>query len=76
MLAAIAVGAGSGAVIDLRTRRVPNPLTATLAAAGIASAACGISGLSVAASFGGFVLGLALMLNAEIRARLLAIYDA
>jgi prepilin peptidase CpaA len=66
VLAAIAIGAGSGAVIDLRTRRVPNPLTVTLAAAGIAGAACGISGLTVAASIAGFILGLALMLPGHI----------
>jgi prepilin signal peptidase PulO-like enzyme (type II secretory pathway) len=55
VLAVLILGVGAGAFIDLRTRRVPNALTMTLASIGIACAAGGISGLSVAAA----VLGLA-----------------
>ena len=48
--------------MDIRTRRIPNELTATIAGIGVALAATGISGLSVWASMGGFALGLALMM--------------
>jgi prepilin peptidase CpaA len=66
VLAVVAAGVGSGAVIDLRTRRVPNTLTLTLAASGLACAAFGISDLSIAGSLVGFALGLALMLPGHL----------
>ena len=66
MLATVVAGAGTGAAIDLRTRRVPNPLTVLLAAIGVAFAAFGISGLTVGASLAGFALGLALMLPGHL----------
>lgn len=49
-------------VIDLRTRRIPNALTAGMTGVGIALAATGVSGLTAGAAFLGFALGLALML--------------
>lgn len=66
VLATLAAGVGGGALIDLRTRRIPNPLTVTLAATGIACAATGVSGLSVGASLAGFALGLLLMLPGHL----------
>jgi prepilin peptidase CpaA len=60
------VGTALGAAIDLRTRRVPNPLTLGLAAAGVLLAGCGVSGLTVWASLGGLALGLALMLPGHL----------
>jgi prepilin peptidase CpaA len=66
VLATLAVGAGLAAAIDLRTRRVPNPLTATLAALGLAFAACGISGLTVGGALIGLVVGFALMLPGHL----------
>jgi prepilin peptidase CpaA len=57
--------AGSGlmsAVVDLRTRRVPNPLTLGIAATGVAFAATRLSGLSVAAALLGLSVGFGLML--------------
>ena len=66
VLATVATGAGTGAAIDLWTRRVPNPLTVLLASTGVAFAACGISGLTVGASLAGFLLGLALMLPGHL----------
>lgn len=66
VLAAIVAGAGSGAVIDLRTRRVPNVVTAGLAVAGLGLAAWGASGVTLGASLEGLALGLALMLPGHI----------
>jgi len=66
VIAMVASGAGAGAAIDLRTRRVPNPLTALLAASGVLFAATGISGITTAASMTGLILGLALMLPGHI----------
>jgi len=64
-LGAVAVVAAIGAVgtvIDLRTRRVPNWLTAGVAAAGVGLAAAHLSRLSVPAALGGLGIGLLLML--------------
>ena len=66
MLATVAAGAGGGAAIDLWTRRVPNTLTALLATCGVLLAGAGVSGISVAASFAGFFLGMALMLPGHL----------
>jgi prepilin peptidase CpaA len=66
VVATVLVGAGAGALIDLRTRRVPNALTGGLAAAGMLLAAFGTSGVSVMSSLGGLALGLALMLPGHI----------
>ena len=66
VLATLAAGAGLAAAIDLRTRRVPNPLTATLAALGLAFAASGISGITLGSALIGLVLGFALMLPGHL----------
>ena len=65
-IATIVSGTGIGAAIDLRTRRLPNPLTMGLAATGVAYAACGIGALSIGASLAGLALGLALMLPGHL----------
>lgn len=61
-LAVIVGGTAAGAAVDLRTRRVPNALTFTLAAAGLMLAAMGITHLGVPAACAGLLLGLVLML--------------
>lgn len=66
VLAVVASGVGTGALIDLKTRRIPNVLTVSIAAAGLACAASGLSELSVGASLAGFALGLALMLPGHL----------
>jgi prepilin peptidase CpaA len=66
VLATLVAGVVLAAAIDLRTRRVPNPLTATLAALGVGFAASGMSGLTVGASLAGLVLGLAFMLPGHL----------
>ncbi len=59
---ALAVGALAATVVDIRTRRIPNALTATMAGIGVGLAATGTSGVPLLASFAGFALGLALMM--------------
>ena len=61
-LTALIAGLATATVIDLRTRRIPNDLTAAMVGVGIGLAATGTSGITVAASFIGFFLGLALMM--------------
>jgi prepilin peptidase CpaA len=53
-------------VVDIRTRRIPNELTATMAGIGVGFAAAGISGVSLGAAVLGFGLGLALMLPGHL----------
>ncbi|MBI3493159.1 MAG: prepilin peptidase [Acidobacteria bacterium] len=60
----VAAGAGSSAVIDLRTRRVPNWLTFGLAALGVVLA--GVRGHDVGRAIAGIALGLALMLPGHV----------
>jgi prepilin peptidase CpaA len=62
----VAVGMGAAAVIDLRTRRVPNILTATLAAIGLGLAAAGFGRVGLGASVLGCALGLAFMLPGHL----------
>jgi prepilin peptidase CpaA len=58
---AVVAASAAAAVIDLRTGRIPNPLTAGVAAAGLALAASGVTGHSPAAALLGGVLGFVLM---------------
>jgi len=59
---ALAAGALAATIVDIRTRRIPNALTATMAGVGVGLAASGVSGVSLLASMAGFALGLALMM--------------
>lgn len=61
-LAALAAGVVTATVVDIRTRRIPNVVTASMALAGLGFAAVGLSQISLAAAGLGIVLGLALML--------------
>jgi prepilin peptidase CpaA len=56
------VALGAGAVVDAKTRRIPNALTLATATLGVALAATGVSHVSVAQSLGGLLLGMLLML--------------
>lgn len=56
----------SGALIDLYTRRIPNPLTVGIAATGVTLAAVGIGSLTLTQAALGFVVGLALMLPGHV----------
>jgi len=62
VLATVVAGAATAAAIDVRTRRVPNALNATLAAFGFALAAAGLSNVSALSAAAGLGVGLALML--------------
>ena len=66
VMATVIAGAGIGAAIDLRTRRVPNPLTLLLAASGVGFAVFGVGGLTIGASLLGLALGMALMLPGHL----------
>ena len=61
-LAIVLAGTSAGALIDLRTRRVPNALTLSLAVSGLLLAAVGLGPIGPAAALAGFGTGLALML--------------
>ena len=66
VFATLAAGALSAAAIDLRTRRVPNALTASLASAGLVFAAAGIGRVTLVGALAGMVVGLALMLPGHL----------
>ena len=59
---ALAAGALTATVMDIRTRRIPNVVTGSMAASGLVLAATGVSGVSVGASLAGMIVGLLLML--------------
>jgi prepilin peptidase CpaA len=59
-------GNAAAAIVDLRTRRVPNALTMTMAAAGIGLAAMRAGPMGLAAAIAGCVLGAALMLPGHV----------
>jgi prepilin peptidase CpaA len=62
----LAAGVLAATVIDLRSRRIPNVLTAMMALAGIGVAAAGLGGVSPGAAVTGLAVGLALMLPGHI----------
>jgi prepilin peptidase CpaA len=59
---ALASGVGVATVVDLRTRRIPNVVTALMAGAGFGFAASGVGNLSLGGAALGLVFGLMLML--------------
>lgn len=59
---ALALGLALAVRIDLRTRRIPNELTAAMTGIGIGLAATGYSSVTVAGCFAGFLIGLLVML--------------
>jgi prepilin peptidase CpaA len=58
----LAAGLAAAVFIDMRSRRIPNWLTASMAVAGLIMAAAGISGLTLGQAALGLSLGLLLML--------------
>ncbi len=65
-LVALSIGVLIATVVDLRSRRIPNQLTAAMAVTGLALAAAGWSGVSIPASVAGLVAGLGLMLPGHL----------
>ncbi len=66
VLAILVAGTGTGAAIDLVTRRIPNGVVVTTALAGLAAAGVGASDISVGASLFGLGVGIALMLPGHL----------
>ena len=66
VVAVVAGSSGAGAFIDLRVRRLPNLLTGSVAALGLALAATRIGPLSLSSSLAGFAMGLAVLLPAHL----------
>ena len=64
--AALSSGALVATVIDIRVRRIPNVLTASMAGVGVGLAASHASGISLGASIAGFLVGLALMMPGHL----------
>ena len=62
----LAAGVLTATVVDLRTRRIPNMLTASMTGIGLGLAAVGVGGASIAAAAVGFVVGFALMLPGHL----------
>jgi prepilin peptidase CpaA len=60
------VGVFVATVVDIKTRRIPNLVTAAMAGAGLGLAAFGFGGISLVAAALGLVLGLALMLPGHV----------
>ena len=58
----LAAGLAVATVIDVKSRRIPNVLTASMIGLGIGLSAAGASGISAPASILGFFLGLLLMM--------------
>lgn len=62
VVGAVAGSGGVSAIVDLRTRRVPNPLTLGIALLGLTLAATHVTDVSVSGALIGLALGFALML--------------
>ena len=64
--ATLVAGALVATIVDIRTRRIPNLLTAAMAVIGLGLAVTGVSGLTVWAAAAGLVLGFAVMLPGHL----------
>ncbi len=65
-LTIVSAGTGLAAVIDLRTRRIPNALTAALAAIGVVIAAAKLGPVGLGGALLGCALGLAFMMPGHL----------
>ena len=63
---AIVIGMAIATVVDIRTRRIPNELTAAMAGVGVGLSATGVSGVPLWASALGFAVGLLLMMPGHV----------
>ena len=62
MAMTLVLGAGTGALIDLRTRRIPNVVVLLTLASGLGWAVSGATGVTLPSAGAGALLGLVLML--------------
>jgi prepilin peptidase CpaA len=62
----VAAAGGLSTIVDLRTRRVPNPLTLGIALTGVGLAAAGVTRVSVVGALMAFAIGFALMLPGHL----------
>jgi prepilin peptidase CpaA len=65
-VAIVAAGVMVATIVDLRTRRIPNVLTGGMTLLGVGFAAAGITGVTLAASTLGLLLGVALMMPGHL----------
>ena len=66
VLLSVAAASGAAAAIDVRTGRIPNRLTASVAGFGLALTAAGLTGHSVAAAAIGGAIGFVMMLPGHV----------
>jgi prepilin peptidase CpaA len=66
VVTAVAGSGASSAIVDLYTRRIPNPLTAGVAAFGLLLAGLGLGTVTVPQAILGFIVGLLLMLPGHL----------
>jgi prepilin peptidase CpaA len=63
---ALAAGGLVATIVDLRSRRIPNWLTAAMAGSGVGLALLGLSGITPVASTAGLLVGLMLMMPGHV----------
>jgi prepilin peptidase CpaA len=66
VVAILAAATGLAVVIDLRTRRIPNALTGSLAVIGLGLAAAQLGTVGIGGAIVGFLLGFAFMLPGNV----------
>lgn len=66
MIAALSAGLGTAAVIDIRSRRIPNVVCVATAAAGLTLSTVGISGITVTSALAGLAYGFLMMLPGHV----------
>jgi prepilin peptidase CpaA len=62
----LAAGVLTATIVDIRTRRIPNVLTASMTGLGLGLAAVGVGGASIGAAVIGFVVGFVLMMPGHL----------
>jgi prepilin peptidase CpaA len=66
VLATLVAGVGTGAVIDIRHRKIPNVVCFLTAAAGVVLAATGVSRITLTSSTVGLLIALVMMLPGHV----------
>ena len=66
VLAALCAGLGTAAIIDIRSRRIPNVVCVATAAAGLTLSMLGISSITVTSALAGLVFAFLMMLPGHV----------